>query len=193
MATGFIPGEAIEFRMGDSRLPSNPGFAKAVEIREGGAEIFLSMKPPINPKYHPALRILQSWVVLAVGILIAAALVPGIRFETGGTLLLVVVLLSLLNAFLKPLLMLFALPFIMLTLGLGILLINAVLFLIAGRLVPGFDVDGFGSAFLGALIISGITFFVSLLLPLEMSYRATLRKSRATRRKPKNDDDVIDI
>lgn len=151
------------------------------------------MKRPINSKYHPALRILQSWVVLAVGILIAATLVPGIRYETGGTLLLVVVLLSLLNAFLKPLLMLFALPFIMLTLGLGILLINAVLFLIAGRLVPGFDVDGFGSAFLGALIISGINFFVNLLIPMEMSYRATLRKSRDMRRKPKNDDDVIDI
>jgi putative membrane protein len=143
--------------------------------------------------YRRVLLVLQSWILLAVGILVAAALIPGIRYDTFGTLLLVVVLLSLLNAFLKPMLMLFTLPFIMLTMGLGIVIINAVLFLLAGLLVPGFAVDGFGVALLGALIISGINLLVNLILPLEVSYRATLRHHRQTRQKPKKDDDIIDI
>lgn len=146
--------------------------------------------------HHPVFRLLQTWALLALGVLIGAAVVPGIRYESFGTLILVVVLLSLLNAFLKPLLMLFALPFIMLTLGLGILLINAVLFLIAGQLVPGFEVAGFGAAFLGALIISGVGFLINVLLPVEVSYRATVRGKRPGRRGPKsgkNGDDFIDI
>jgi putative membrane protein len=54
----------------------------------------------------------------------------------------------------KPLLVLFALPFVVLTLGVGILFINALLYLLVGRVVGGFEVDGFGSAFLGALIVT---------------------------------------
>ncbi len=147
------------------------------------------MKRKTTMIQHPAFRLIQSWLFLAAGVLLGAAIVPGIAYDTVGTLVLVVVLLSLLNAFLKPLLMLFALPFIVLTMGLGILLINAVLFLMAGQLVPGFDVSGFGAAFLGALIISVVGALVNLLLPLELSYRTTMR---GRRRKPK-DDDVIDI
>lgn len=149
--------------------------------------------------HHPAFRLLQSWALLAIGVLIGAAVVPGISYESFGTLVLVVVLLSLFNAFLKPLLMLFALPFIMLTMGLGILLINALLFLVAGQLVPGFDVAGFGAAFVGALIISGVGFLINVLLPVEVSYRATTRRKGPGPPPPRNgksgkkDDDVIDI
>ncbi len=145
--------------------------------------------------HHPVFRLLQSWVLLAIGVLLGAALVPGIRYDGAGTLFLVVLLLSFLNAFLKPLLLLFTLPFIMLTMGLGILLINAVLFLVAGRLVPGFEVAGFGSAFLGALVISVVGLLINALLPLELSYRDTIRRGKRGRksRNGKNDDDVIDI
>jgi putative membrane protein len=66
----------------------------------------------------------------------------------------VVVLLSFFNAILKPLMVLFTLPFILLTLGLGMVVINALLFLLVARLVDGFYVASFWSAVGGAIVVS---------------------------------------
>jgi putative membrane protein len=99
-------------------------------------------------------NLLLRWLILALGVLLSAKLVPGISYDSGSTLVVVVLLMSLFNVVLKPLLLLFTLPFIVLTMGLGIWLINALLFYFVGRLVDGFDVSGFGSALLGALIVS---------------------------------------
>src|SRR5690242_7854825 len=88
--------------------------------------------------------------------MVAERVVPGIRYDDNTALVIVVVLLGLFNAFLKPLLVLFALPFVVLTLGAGILFINAGLFLLAARLVEGFVVDSFFAAFLGAVIVGAI-------------------------------------
>jgi putative membrane protein len=93
-------------------------------------------------------------LVLALGVMLATKIIPGIAYDTPRTLLVVVLLLSFFNAILKPLLVLFTLPFILLTLGLGVLLINALLFLFVGKLVEGFQVKGFWSALGGALIVS---------------------------------------
>ena len=113
---------------------------------------------------HPFFALLVRWSVLALGVTIATKIVPGIHYETLGTLIVVVLLLSLFNAVLKPLLVLFSLPFIVLTLGLGVILINALLFLLVGKLVDGFDVDSFWSALGGALIVSLTNLFVSILI-----------------------------
>ena len=99
-------------------------------------------------------NLVLRWLVLALGVTLSTKLVPGIRCDDGTTLLVVVLVLSFFNVVLKPLLLLFTLPFIVLTMGLGIWLINALLFYVAGRLVDGFHVAGFGSALLGALIVS---------------------------------------
>ncbi len=99
-------------------------------------------------------NLLLRWLILALGVVLSTKLVPGIKCDDGMTLLVVVLLLSFFNVVLKPILMLFALPFIILTLGIGIWFINAVLFYFVGRLVGGFHVAGFGSALLGALIVS---------------------------------------
>jgi putative membrane protein len=93
-------------------------------------------------------------MVLAVGVVIATNIVPGIHCSDLGALAVAVILLSFLNAILRPVLLLFTLPFIVLTLGLGIVVINAFLFLIAGRLVNGFRVDGFWPAVGGSLVLS---------------------------------------
>jgi putative membrane protein len=108
-------------------------------------------------------QLLLRWVVLAVGVVLATRLIPGIRCDDGGTLVAVVLLLSLFNAILKPVLVLFTLPFILLTMGLGVIVINALLFLLAGRLVEGFHVAGFGAAVGGALVISVTNFILSRL------------------------------
>ncbi|MDB4385699.1 phage holin family protein [Opitutaceae bacterium] len=100
------------------------------------------------------IQLLVRWSVLALGVTLATKLVPGIQCNDASTLVIVVVLLSFLNAVLKPLLVLFTLPFIVFTLGLGIVLINAFLFLLVSRVVDGFYVVSFGSAFFGAIIVS---------------------------------------
>jgi putative membrane protein len=113
---------------------------------------------------------------------LSAWLVPGITCDSGLTLLVVVVLLSLFNAILKPLLVVFTLPFVVLTLGLGIWLINAFLLLAVSKLVEGFHVRDFWAALWGALIISATTMVLSGLL-----------STRRVRRPPPRPDDVIDI
>lgn len=103
---------------------------------------------------HPLISLLFRWAVLALGVTLAAKIVPGIDYDSGRTLLVVVVVLSLLNALIKPVLVLFTLPFILMTLGLGVILINALLFLFVGRIINGFHVAGFWSALGGAAIVS---------------------------------------
>jgi putative membrane protein len=130
-------------------------------------------------------NLLLRWLVLALGVLLSAKLVPGIGYDSGGTLVAVVLLLSLCNILLKPLLLLFTLPFIVLTMGLGIWLINALLFYFVGRLVEGFHVAGFGSALLGALIVSVTSMVINRLL--------TPPKPPSGPKGGTKRDDVIDI
>jgi len=103
---------------------------------------------------HPWVQLLVRWSILALGVTLASHLVPGIRYDSPTTLLVVVLLLSLFNAVLRPVLVLFTLPFIVLTMGLGMLVINALLFLFVGRLVEGFEVVSFWSALGGSVIVS---------------------------------------
>ena len=129
-------------------------------------------------------QMLVRWIVLALGVMLATKIVRGISCEDGFTLLAVVLLLSFFNAILKPVLLLFTLPFILITLGLGVVVINAMLFLLVGALVQGFHVAGFWSAVGGSLVVSITNLFVS----------AFVRGAGAAPRPPKpKRDDVIDI
>jgi len=138
---------------------------------------------------QPFVNLLVRWLVLALGVVLSTKIVPGISYDTGTTLFVVVLLLSLFNAVLKPLLLLFTLPFIVLTLGVGIWLINALLFYFVGRLVDGFHVAGFGSALLGALIVSLTNLILNrLLTPPPRPPGGPGRSGTPAKR-----DDVIDI
>lgn len=109
--------------------------------------------------------LLLRWAALALGITLATKLVDGIRCDDGWTLVKVVLLLSLVNAVLRPLLLVFTLPFILLTLGLGVVVINALLFWWVGHgLVNGFRVEGFWPALWGALIVSATNIIVAALV-----------------------------
>ncbi len=107
---------------------------------------------------------LFRWIILALGVTIATKVIPGIQCDDGMTLIAVVILLSLFNAFLKPLLVLFTLPFILITMGVGMIVINALLFLLVGRMVAGFHVAGFWSAVGAALVVSATNLIVSRFL-----------------------------
>ena len=132
-------------------------------------------------------NLLLRWLVLALGVVLSTKIVPGISYDTGTTLAVVVLLLSFFNAVLKPLLLLFTLPFIVLSLGVGIWVINALLFLFAGRLVEGFHVASFGSALLGSLIVSGTNLVMSRLL------KPPPPRGPPPAGSPGRRDDVIDI
>lgn len=136
----------------------------------------------------PLLQLLIRWLVLAVGVTIATRLIPGIHCDDNTTLLVVVLLLSFFNAILKPLLVLFTLPFILLTMGLGMVVINALLFLFVGKLVDGFHVDGFWVAVGGAVIVSLTNFLASQLFKRPPGPP----RERGGRQK-KRDGGVIDI
>jgi putative membrane protein len=105
-------------------------------------------------------RLLVHWAVLALGVLIATRVVPGIHCSDLGSLVAVTLVLSLFNAVLRPLLLFFAIPFIIVTMGLGIVVINAILFFIAGRIVDGFTVAGFWPAVGGSIVVSLTNIFV---------------------------------
>lgn len=138
----------------------------------------------------PLLQLLVRWLVLALGVMIATKIVPGISVEKDGTTLLIVVaLLSFFNAILKPLLVLFTLPFILITMGLGVIVINALLFLLVGRLVSGFEVEGFWAALLGSLVVSATNLLVSAVT--RGPKKAEAGGGRGDRRSKR--DDVIDI
>jgi putative membrane protein len=139
--------------------------------------------------------LLLRWLINALGIMLAAWLLPGIRYENDTALLIVVVLLGLFNVFLKPLLVFFALPFVVLTLGVGILFINAALFLLAAHLVEGFAVDGFAAAFFGALIVSVLNLVLGRAVG-DVTISARRRKKfdpHPRDRGPRGGGDVIDI
>lgn len=99
---------------------------------------------------------LIHWIVSALAILIAAYLIPGIQVTLVGALVLAIVL-ALINVFLKPLILLLTLPINIVTLGLFSLVVNALLIMLAGMIVPGFTVDGFWAAFFFSIIVSLVT------------------------------------
>lgn len=97
---------------------------------------------------------LKRGLVSAAGVWLGSNLIEGISYEDNLSLAIAVLLLGLFTAVLKPLLVLMALPFVVLTFGLGLLVINALLYLLVGSLVAGFSVASFWAAFFGALVIS---------------------------------------
>src|SRR6266478_2747231 len=113
-----------------------------------------------DSKTSPGLKkFIQSWLINTLAVLVAAYNVKGIHYQKPLDLLVASLLLGILNAVLRPILWFLALPLLVLTLGLFMLVINAVLLYFVGYVLrPLFYVDDFSSAFWGALII----FIVSL-------------------------------
>lgn len=100
-------------------------------------------------------RIVVRIMVNAVALWVAAALVSGITLEHGfWKVLLVAVVFGIVNAFIKPVVIVLALPAVVLSLGIALLAINALMLLITDSLTAALEVDGFGDAVLGAAVIS---------------------------------------
>jgi putative membrane protein len=100
----------------------------------------------------------------ALAILAAAYILPGIEVSGGLSLLAAALVLALINAFIRPILLFLTLPFTLVTLGLFIFLLNAFCLWLTSQLVKGFEVHGFWTAVLGALLISIVSWAVTALL-----------------------------
>jgi putative membrane protein len=131
----------------------------------------------MQPGTAKLLRFLQSWAINTLAVLVAAVILRGhIRYADPGDLIIASLLLGILNAFVRPILMLLALPLLIFTLGLFTLVINALLLYFVGVLMgPYFQVDSFGFAFLGALIISIVSIALNILTG-SGSTRVTFRR-----------------
>ena len=103
-------------------------------------------------------------LVTAVAVLIAAKVVPGIRVKSFGSAVVFAFVLAVLNVILGKVLILLALPFVLLTLGLFLIVINGFLFWLADKVVDGVEIDGFGYAMLGSLVTSLISWGILFIL-----------------------------
>jgi putative membrane protein len=141
-------------------------------------------------------KFLQSWAINTAAVLVAVYMVPGIRFkdESLWTPFVTSLVLGILNAFIRPILMLFALPLLILTLGLFRLVINALVLYFVSFLLGGFfQVDNFGAAFLGALIISIVSLLLNLLTGGGNSRVRFERRRRPPGADPGGSGPVIDV
>lgn len=94
------------------------------------------------------------WVLFALAVMLTAWIIPGISVENFPAALLLAFVMGLINTFIKPVLTLVTLPINILTLGIFGLIINALLFMLAGYFAPGVSIDGFMPAFLGSLLLA---------------------------------------
>jgi putative membrane protein len=99
-------------------------------------------------------KLLVRWLLLAAALLLVAYLDPGVSVASFGAAMIAALVLGLLNTIVRPLLVLLTLPVTLVTLGLFLFVINALMFYFAAELLNGLTVTGFGSALLGSLLYS---------------------------------------
>lgn len=108
-------------------------------------------------------RLVLKWVLNSFALYFVMKIIPGIQIDRFQDLLVAALVIGLLNAFLRPIIILLTLPVTMLTLGLFTLVINGLMFYLAAYLVSGFHVTGFGAAFLAALLFSLFSFVLNMI------------------------------
>jgi putative membrane protein len=110
------------------------------------------------------MKMLVRWFLLAAALLLVAHLYPGVSVQSFGSAMIAALVLGLFNAVLRPLLVVLTLPVTLLTLGLFLFVINALLFYWAASLLEGLSVRGFGAALIGSLIYSACSLVIDAAL-----------------------------
>jgi putative membrane protein len=101
------------------------------------------------------------WITTTIAIMVASSIIHGIRYDNVASLIGASLLLGILNAFVRPVLLILSVPLILVTLGLFILVVNSLMLLVIPSIVMGFHVDTFWSAFWGAIVISIVSWILS--------------------------------
>ena len=115
-----------------------------------------------------------TWLTNIIALIVVVGIIPGIEIHGWQTAVVAALILGLLNAFLRPLVLLVTLPLQLISLGFFTLLVNGFMFYLVSRIVEGFLVANFWSAFWGALFFSIVSSFLNLVLtaPLKLNVRA---------------------
>lgn len=145
----------VQSRSHPERLFLSGTSAGPLDIAQS-ARYVARMQKPLRP-------FLLRWLITALAVFVATK-ITGVRCDSLVSLAAASLLLGIVNAFIRPVLVLLSIPFILVTLGLFILVINALMLWFVGWLVPGFDVPSFWNAFFGALIVSAVSWALSALI-----------------------------
>jgi putative membrane protein len=112
------------------------------------------------------LPFLLHWAVTALSLWLASRVFKGLRFDGGKTLLISALLLGLANAVVRPVLVVLTFPLTLLTFGLFLLVINALMLMLVARLVRGFSISGFGTAFLASIFVAVLSLVMGALVSI---------------------------
>lgn len=107
---------------------------------------------------------LMQWLVVAIALAVTTYIVPGVIVTSFTALVVAALVLGLVNALVRPILTILTLPLTVLTLGLFYLVVNGLAFALAAAITPGFSLAGFGSAIIGALLVSIVSWLVGALV-----------------------------
>ena len=110
------------------------------------------------------MRFLVRLIVNGVAVMVAAYVIPGLHVATTASAFVAGIVLGLVNAIIKPLLIVLTLPFTLITLGLFLFVVNAICLGLVAWLVPGFTISGFVAAFFGALVITLVSWLLNGIL-----------------------------
>ena len=127
-------------------------------------------------------------MLLMIAVMVGAWLLPGVEVSSWGSVLLTAIVISLLNNIIRPVLIVITLPATVVTLGLFLFVVNAIIILMASELVKGFHVDSFGSALLFSLVLMGVNY----LLELPNKYLNRQEFNHSATRQPNHIDDDDD-
>jgi len=110
------------------------------------------------------MELIGRWLVVTLALMLAAWLIPGVFISGFWVALIAALLLGLVNAVIRPVLIVLTIPITILTLGLFVIVINALMFWLVAAVLPGFTVSGFWPALLAALVVSVVSLLGNSLL-----------------------------
>ena len=111
------------------------------------------------------ISILLIWILTAAALIITSYFVPGFKISGFGSAMLAAVVIGFLNAILRPILLILTLPVNIVTLGLFTFVVNAIILKLAARMLSGFEIDSWGSAIIGAVVLSIVHLVIFTIFP----------------------------
>ena len=138
-------------------------------------------------------KFLIKWFINIIALLVVIHVIAGVSIDNMQTVLVASLILGLLNAFIRPFILILTLPFTILTFGLFTLVINGFLFYLAAKFVRGFTVAGFWNAFWAALLFSAISSLLNFLLTPKIDIRYGFFRPKGGHHRRADEDDIIDV
>jgi len=138
-------------------------------------------------------KFLIKWFINVIALVIVIHIIAGVSIDNPQTVLVAALILGLLNAFIRPFILIITLPLTILTFGIFTFFINGFLFYLAAKFVSGFTVAGFWNAFWAALLFSAISSLLNFLLTPKIIVRYNLFRSQSGHHHSADEYDIIDV